>query len=552
MWKLVNLLIFLCLITKICYANNNFTEKYINDIKSISKKISTNCDKIFPAVIQMAFGIDVTTLDIIGADSGQSSLPVIEFTCNNGNKQSIGSEIFDIPDSVSMVKPILGSINLRFNTFDKTTFDLKKSIENCFSFEANLIFDSFTASASYLSSSELILSQQRSFGIESSIFSGYRATFNPYELWALNKPKMNKQLQGYYDYALSKITEFNETVLDVFQYIFDNWHTHYIQNGCYGAMLGTTWATSQHYISIFGEENTFAEAENDFLFFVKASGGYYGDTRIQSQDWLSATIRTTITIGGKGIPTPDSFFDWSTSGLYYPHLTICDGEPIKLIPLSVLMDKKIGNLFDIATTNYYDHVAIQKYILPTLAIYSERLINIGNHIKNDKCNSTIFPPECGKTGALTCSHGEDCGCVCDISADYCDQHWTCSTHFNCCSRDVNPQYSIVIGLLTNPVSTLLITINALYADATKLNNNKIISHADLVLIANRFVTVSTVMQTPLDKIACTKEYKHQLTECGMFPYGCGYCNQPHDVVCPLPDHLTIISEFEYPIGLLTL
>lgn len=522
-------------------------DKYIDKIKSISKQISTNCDKIFPAVIQMAFGVKITNLDIFKPDTGQSNWPAIEFTCNNGNKQSIGSEVFDVPDAIGIILPIYGSISLRFNLHEKTNVELKQSFNAWFSIEEDLIFDSLSASVSFGVASNLILEKQRTFGFAGSVISGYRPAFNPIEPWASNKPKMHYQLQSYYDNVLSKISEFNESTIDVFQYVFDNWHSHYIQSACYGSMIGTTWATSKDYINIVGDTFVEAEGDNDFLVFVKACGGTSEKTHVQVQEWLDATIRTQFTLGGMGVPSPSSYSKWADSGLYYPHLVVCNKEPIKLISLSKLMDKKIGDLFDKAMLNYYDHITIQKYVLTTLNVYISQLNNIEYHINNDNCSDT-YPSKCNAINPICTEFWPT-----DLCSRGIEQSSCCDRKLHCCGKEVNKEYLNITTALSMATKNMLVTIGLLYTDAVNLDQHKIINHLEMISLALRFINIANIMQLKWTEVTCVKQYKPRVCSCG-FQYTkindkCLNCGIPI-TVCPESEHSVLVSSIHYPSALL--
>lgn len=382
---------------------------------------TTLCLKLFPAVSNMAMGVDLSTLDIFGPNT-QLVNPVLQFTCNKGQKQAIGDVEYDVPDQVMVpIATTPGSVTTFFKISAGSTQAFKLQ------FAASMHVDLFFGLASQTQTIKGMYSSMLQQSAEAFFLSSYVSGFSPilhYPWpWSHDSAKLNDDAQGYVDNVLINATQLNDTNVDQFNEFIASYGTHVGAQTCQGGAMHAEYMTGRSYVEQAGALYAQKQADASFLGFVKASGGYSGDVAAVDAQWLAATAGMDTSLGGRGIPgpTPDSFNAWAQSVLVYPHILPCTASSSRklrqqemnqnsapYLPLSLWFPKHLKTAFDQAIQNYYDHVYLQ----------AEAGARINGYIRI--LNQTLLAGDTNCPWQPNCDGpcGAPCGCWRDDTAAY--------------------------------------------------------------------------------------------------------------------------------------
>lgn len=468
------------------------------------------CKNLFPAVQMMPFGVDLLKVDIYRPSQGKT-IPVIKYTCNENNTQTINGVVYDVPDAI--VTPIEATpagvlVFHRFVAGSSLDWQEQMSLE----FDTDSFLGLFSSSASFAESERLILEGDAYSASVTSLVAGFRPSFHPAESWSKHRPVLSDDAQDFVESLLSNVTTFNATTVGAFNKFFDLFGLDWITTSCQGGIMRLEYFTEKTFVETSDWAYVSGQADLAFLGFLRDSGAFSGAVNKTDVAWQSATKLNAFYLGGQGAPSPTTYNEWAKSTLVSPHVILCGGADTLVIrSLSQLMPASLTKPFDQARANYYDREYLTD-VLASLATYSATVTLIRPQ------GTCVSPPQC---------------------VPYPCAPWPLPS---CCTTSDGVRYNATVDAVSRDLGTLNTTITHLMAIVTLTLVSPIVNHTDVVAIATQFNGVTKVLQDLPTTAVCSYDYHHTDQDAG--PGDGPLCNP-----CSPPDYKIPMAHFTYPRNL---
>ena len=258
--------------------------------------ITEECTNIPTGINRMAFGVDISRLDLEPLDFTEPdgfAGRVIQYTCNEGKvwRNPYNNETFQMPDQILGIASIPGSW-LNTETY---LYQSRLDIKARFSSRAGLgiklkMLGSFSASYSFRTMLNVLLEESLQITEVTSFVSTCQAAFAPAEVLGLSSAAKH---------IVDLLPEDFEASPEAYFSFIGYFGTHFLFKGEFGGYISIYYKTTSNYYSTSTVQNMKYQAKASFLGFLKAKAGYSGSVSAVDKKFTDHTSMDVIYRGGE-------------------------------------------------------------------------------------------------------------------------------------------------------------------------------------------------------------------------------------------------------------